>query len=128
MSCNRISGALNAIIGGLLSALLLMQVAMASVPMPAGPGTQFSMVICSAEGVRTVTLSGEDLGDPPAESGAHGKCTLCIQVFDLPACAPEWQAAGRIETTQHTALTAVAQTHGQITSRTDAIRAPPASA
>lgn len=126
MSCNRISGVLNAFCGVLLSALLTLQSAMVWAPMPAGADTQFSMVICSADGLRTITLSGEDLDDSPSEPSAlHGECTLCIHVAALPSCAGPWQSAGQIETTQRADITASAQTRGQFSARADAIRAPP---
>jgi hypothetical protein len=126
LSCNRIPAFLNAFCGVLLSALLAVQVAMASAPMPAGADAQFSMVICSADGLRTVTSGGEDPGDAPSNpSSQHGNCTLCIQVVDLPGCAGPWQSAGQIETTQRAAITASAQTRGQVPARADGIRAPP---
>ncbi|MFX0546039.1 DUF2946 family protein [Roseovarius sp. S1116L3] len=126
LSCNRISAFLNAFCGVLLSALLAVQVAMASAPMPADADTRFSMVICSADGLRMVTSGDEDPGDESTDPSArHGHCTLCIQVVDLPGCAGPWQSAGQIETTQRAAITASAQTRGQVSARADGIRAPP---
>lgn len=126
LSCNRISAFLNAFCGVLLSALLVVQVAMASAAAPAGADTQFSMVICSADGLRTITVSGEDPDDAPNDPSAlHGHCTLCIQVVDLPGCAAAWQPAGQIGTTRRADITASAQTRGQFSARADAIRAPP---
>ncbi|MFX0543689.1 DUF2946 family protein [Roseovarius sp. S4756] len=117
---------MNAFCGVLLSTLLAVQVAMASAAVPAGADTQFSMVICSADGLRTVAVSGEDPADAPTDPSAlHGQCTLCIQVVDLPSCAGAWQPAGRIEATQRADITASAQTRGQFSARADAIRAPP---
>lgn len=129
MSCTRIAGFSRAFVTLLLSVLLAVQVATAFLPVAVDTrvaGNDSTVVICSADGLRMITLpDGGAESEPPAPAAAHGHCPLCILTVDLPPCANLWAVTTQIESSLCARLTAVAQTCGQLDWRPGAIRAPP---
>ena len=110
-----------------LSALLAVQVAVAFLPVPAANDdgtTGFSLVICSGDGTRTITLP-EDGGEPDSSPVPHGHCPLCIVSADVAPCGFEPVDAGRIVSTLRYGYATAPQTLGRLGDRHDAIRAPP---
>ncbi|MEB8386122.1 hypothetical protein OO012_02680 [Rhodobacteraceae bacterium KMM 6894] len=110
-----------------MSALLAVQVAAAFLPVSSGGADDsFSMVICSAEGARTITLSDSDLGDGTSQQPAlHGHCPLCVLAADLPSCVQTDTGFERIATALDLRIVAGPQTRPQAHARPGAIRAPP---
>jgi hypothetical protein len=127
LPCIRKSARLNGIFSALLSVLLAVQVAAAFLPMaPGGASDSFSLVICTSDGVRTITLSEGDLGsDPSGQSGAHGHCPLCVLAADLPSCAHANTGFEFIATALDLRISGELQTRPQAHARPGAIRAPP---
>ncbi len=127
LSCIRISTLARAVFSTVLCVLLAVQVAAAFLPISpgtVGSGTAISAVICSADGMRTVTLP-EAASEPPEQTALHGHCPLCIMAATLPGPANLGAAVGQIETRLHARFVAASQTRIQFGGRPDAIRAPP---
>lgn len=125
----RISTLLNAVCGILLSVLLAVQFAAAFLPMSSADSradATLTAVICSAEGMYTVTLPEAPGADHPSErTSLHGHCPLCVLAADLPTCANQGGEVGQIETRLRVRFAAAPQTRILSGGRPDAIRAPP---
>ena len=113
-----------------LSALLAVQVAAAFLP-AAGSAIDddgsFSLILCTSDGTRTITLAADDSGDvpPAAPSNPNGHCPFCILSADIPACDFAPAVVARVTTRLNYRDNATSQTHGRISERPNAIRAPP---
>jgi len=113
-----------------LSALLAVQVAAAFLP-AAGSAIDddgsFSLILCTSDGTRTITLPAEETGNgpPAAPADLNGHCPLCILSADIPACDFAPAVVARVTTRLTYRDNATSQTRGRIAERPNAIRAPP---
>lgn len=115
---------LNGIVSLVLTVLLAVQVATAFLP-PVGStrADALELVICSAEGVQTITLPHSE-GDSPHDDMA-GHCPLCIvSIADVSAAQPVAAAPVILRSLRYAQDTSGTQPIGQ-TARPYAIRAPP---
>lgn len=132
LACTRISTLLNAVCSFLLAVLLAVQVAAAFLPVSSNAGKSgaaLTGLICTAEGMRTITLpDAAGSGTSSDDAALHGHCPLCILAADLPGSANHVTSVGEIETRLHVQFVAASQTPVQFGGRPDAIRAPPHSA
>lgn len=113
-----------------LSVLLAVQVAVAFLPVPSAAVEDdggFSLILCTGDGPRTITLPADKAGNsPPASpSDLNGHCPLCILSADIPACDFDPVVVARVVKRLNYRVNATSQTHGRITERPNAIRAPP---
>lgn len=115
---------LNGIVSFVLTVLLALQVATAFLP-PVGSAQADAreLVICSAEGVQTITLPQSE-GDSPHDDMA-GHCPLCIvSIADVSAAQPIVAAPVILRSLPYAQDTGGTQPRGQA-ARAYAIRAPP---
>lgn len=111
----------------LLSALLAVQVSVAFLPVHGASNdgnTGLTLVICSGDGTRTITLPAEG-DDADGSQIPNGHCPLCIVSADMADCGFEPVDASRIASTLRYDYAASPQTLGHLGDRFDAIRAPP---
>ncbi|HKK84759.1 MAG TPA: DUF2946 family protein [Roseovarius sp.] len=113
-----------------LSVLLAVQVAVAFLPVSSATAQNdggFSLILCTGDGTRTITLAADDSGDvpPAAPSNPNGHCPFCILSADIPACDFAPAVVARVTTRLNYRDNATSQTHGRISERPNAIRAPP---
>jgi len=121
---------LNKLVAFVLSVLLAVQVAVAFLPVATATAENdggFSLILCTGDGTRTVTLAAGDTDDaPPATpSKPNGHCPFCILSADIPACDFAPAVVARVTTRLNYRDNAASQTRGRIAERPNAIRAPP---
>mgnify|MGYP001063083224 CR=1 FL=1 len=115
---------LNGIVSFVLTVLLAVQVATAFLP-PVGStrADALELVICSAEGVQTITLLQSEGNSPHDHMAGH--CPLCIvSIADVSAAQPMAAAAVMLRSLRYAQDTGGTQPFGQ-NARPYAIRAPP---
>lgn len=117
----------------LLSLLLAVQVATAFAHSGALSGAGngvYTLVICSGDGVRTITLSADgteqrEAPAPGSPGSLEGHCPLCTMPADTPGCASTPVAPQRIALAPHPAVAAAPQLSGLVGPHPAPIRAPP---
>ncbi|MBC7133261.1 MAG: DUF2946 family protein [Roseovarius sp.] len=109
---------------------LAVQAAMAFLPVSSAAARDnggFSLILCTGDGTRVITLPAEEAGDSPpaAPFDMSGHCPFCILSAYIPACdvAPVvvTRASARLDYRNN----ATSQIHGRAAERPNAIRAPP---